>query len=104
MKETEEFVHTFRFLGCNWNQTEDLFQQLKNLCAVYLDREMFLLSMLLISTFSKQLANLIVHYHLAKIVYSYMQITRLLFGDSVFISILMLPLQQIMARNVKIIH
>ena len=29
MKEPEKFVHTFRLIGCNWNQTEDLFQQLE---------------------------------------------------------------------------
>ena len=70
------------------------FSDLKNLCPVYLDREMFLLSMLLISTSFKQPENLIVHYHLAKIVNGYMQqghINGLLFGDNVFTSILMLP-------------
>ena len=57
---------------------------LKNLCVVYLDREMFLLS-----TSFKQLSNLIVHYHLAKIVNGYtqqVQITGLIFGDNVFAS------------------
>ena len=67
-----------------------------------MDREMFLLSMLQTSTPFTQLANLIVHYHPAKIVHGYTQqgkIARLLFGDNVFTSILMLPLQQIMAGN-----
>ena len=66
---------------------------------------MFLLSMLLVLTSFKQMENLIVHYHLSKIVYGYTQqgqINRLLFGDNVFTSILMLHLQQIMAGNVKI--
>ena len=105
MKETEEFGHTFKFLGCDINLTKDLFQQLETFCAVYLDREMFLLLMLLISRSFKQLANLIVHYHLAKIVIGYTQEGQnsgLLFGVNVFTSILMLPLQKLMARNVKI--
>ena len=29
MKETEEFLNTFRHLGCNWNLTEDWFQRLE---------------------------------------------------------------------------
>ena len=59
----------------------------KALWAVYLDREMFLLSMLLVSTSFKQQANLIVHYHRVKIVYGYTQQgqnTRVLFSDNVF--------------------
>ena len=36
MKETEEFVHTFKHLGCNWNQTEDLFQRLEKIvCCIF---------------------------------------------------------------------
>ena len=74
------------------------------ICGLYLDREMFLLSMLLVLTFYKQVANLIIHYHLAKIVYGYTQgqITWLLFGDSVLTWISMLPFPQIMAGNMKI--
>ena len=92
MKETEEFVHTFRLLGCNWKLIEDLCQQLEKFMCSYIWREKCF----------KQLANSIV---IAKIVNGYTQqgqITRLLFGDNVFTSILMLLLQQIMAENVKI--
>ena len=46
---------------------------LKNLWAVYLDRKMFFLSVLLVSKFFNQLANLIVLYHLVKIVNGYIQ-------------------------------
>ena len=36
MKETEEFVYTFRLLGCNWKLTEDLFQRLeKFVCCIF---------------------------------------------------------------------
>ena len=36
MKETEEFVHSLKLLGCNWIQTEDLFQRLeKFVCCIF---------------------------------------------------------------------
>ena len=95
MKETKECVYSFRLLGYNWNLTEEFFGDLKNLCAVYLEREMFLLSMQFVSTSFKRLVNWIVNYHLAKIRNDYKQqeqTTRLLFSDNVFTSIVMLPL------------
>ena len=90
MKETGVWAHfqtlklelesDWRFIPATWKVWPE-----------YFDRKMFLLSMLLVLTSFKQLTNLIVHCHLAKIVNGYMQqgqITGLLFGENVFPSIL----------------
>ena len=56
MKETEEFVQHFQTLTLQQESDQKIYSSdLKNLCPIYLDREM---SMLLVSTSLKKLANL----------------------------------------------
>ena len=93
MKETGVFVHTFRLLGGKWNQTKNLFQQLEKLvCCIFGQRNVSSVNAAHFSIFQTtgKFDSTLPLCQNSLWLHSTRANTRLLFGNSVFTSILML--------------